>query len=60
MRNETEIKERVLALLVEEMNRPEFKNLTIEPENVVPKFLESVSSKVTELCLDEIAYRRKY
>ncbi len=58
MRTPEEIKERVMMLLVEEMNKSP--QLLTEPENAVPKFLEDVSNKVVELVLDEISFRRKY
>ncbi len=58
MRTPDQIKERVTMLLVEEMNKAP--QLLTEPENAVPKFLEDVSSKIVELVLDEISFRRKY
>ena len=57
MRSPEEIKERVLLLLIEEINKTP--NLTKEPENIMPKFLEDVSNRLTELCLDEISFQRK-
>ena len=58
MRSPDQIKERVMMLLVEEINKSP--NLMKEPENVLPKFLEDVSNKLSELVLDEISFRRKY
>ncbi len=58
MRTQEEIRERIMMLLVEEMNH--VPNLLDEPENAVPKFLEDVSNKLSELVIDEISFRRKY
>ena len=57
MRTPSQIRERVMMLLVEEINRTP--NLMKEPENYITKFLEDVSAKLTELCLDEISFQRK-
>ncbi len=58
MRTPAEIKERIMLLLIEEMNKSP--QMLSEPENAVPKFLEDVSNKLAELVLDEISFRRKY
>ena len=60
MRTPQEFKELVQLVLVEEMNRMNFDMLRTEPENTVPKFVEDVSNRLSEVCLDEIAFRRKY
>jgi len=58
MRTPNQIKERVMLLLIEEINKQP--NLMKEPENAIPKFLDEVSNKLSELVLDEISFRRKY
>ncbi len=58
MRSPDEIRERILLTLIEEMNK--YPHLIAEPEQVVPKFLETVSNKLSELVLDEISFKRKY
>jgi len=58
MRTPDQIKERVTMLLIDEINK--MPNLLQEPENILPKFIKDVSDKLTEICLDEISFRRKY
>jgi hypothetical protein len=57
MRNPTEIKDRIQLAIIEEINS---KPLVIyEIENFIPVFVNKLTNKLTELCLDEISFGRK-
>jgi hypothetical protein len=56
VRTAEQIRERVMLLLIEEMNCT---NLA-EPENAIPKFLDASTNKITELILDEITFRKRF
>lgn len=60
MRTPQEFKDLIEIVLVEEINRTNFNMLRSEPENVVPKFISEVTNRLSEVCQDEIAFRRKY
>lgn len=59
MRSPQELRELIQMILVEEMNKTDYKLFTTEPENVVPKFIEDLSNRLSEVCIDEISFRRK-
>jgi hypothetical protein len=59
MRTPQEFRDLIEIVLVEEINRTNFDMLKSEPENVLPKFIEQVANRVSEICLDELAFRRK-
>ena len=56
MRTEDQLRERIRMALVEDMNN--LPNVLKEPENQFPQFLEKITNHVTEIVLDEIAFRR--
>lgn len=60
MRTPQEFKDLIEIVLVEEINRTNFELLRKEPENVLPKFINEVANRLSEVCQDEIAFRRKY
>lgn len=56
MRTPQEIEDRIRLAIIEEINAV---NLS-EPENSIPRFIEILTTKVTEITLDEITFRRRY
>ncbi len=60
MRTPQELKDLIEMVLVEEINRTNFDMIRTEPENVLPKFIRETANRMAEICLDEIAFRRKY
>lgn len=60
MRTPRELTDLIEIILVEEINRTNFNMLRTEPENVLPKFISEVANRLSEVCQDEIAFRRKY
>lgn len=58
MRQPSQIRERVEAAIIEEIQAT---NLILqrEPENYIPRFIQTLTDKLTELVLDEIQFGRK-
>lgn len=56
MRTEEQIQDRIRLAIIEEMNVFSLQ----EPENYIPKFIERLSLKLTEITLDEITFRKRY
>ncbi len=56
MRSSENIREQVMLLLVEEINKTNFR----EPENSVPHFLEEVTNKLHEFIIDELTFGKIY
>ncbi len=59
MRSQEELKDLIVMLLVEEINKVGFKRMEEEPENVLPKFVDDLSNRIVEVILDEIAFGRR-
>jgi len=57
MRSPEAIKERIQMAIVEEIQSI---NLLKEPENYIPKFIDILTNKLTEITLDEIEFRRRF
>ena len=59
LRTKEEIKDRIKAAIIEEMNCT---NLITQgpPEVWVPKYIEVLATKIHNLCLDEIENRRRF
>lgn len=59
MRTPEEIADLIRLTIVEEI---QVNNLISqgEPENWVPKYIENLTNRLTELVLDEVAFKRKY
>ncbi len=59
IRTEDEIKERIKIALTEEMNV--VNNITQgKPQQWVPQFVNQLTSKLHEICIDEIRNRRRF
>lgn len=58
MRTEAEIKEFIRRTIIEEMN---ITNIISQSEPVVwvPLFIDTLSTKINDLVLDEIAFRKR-
>lgn len=58
-RSPDQIKDRIELAIIEEIQRT---NLLIanEPENFIPKFVQILTAKITEITLDEIEFRKRY
>ena len=56
MRSPEEIADRIRLAIIEEINSVNLK----EPENSIPRFIEVLTDKVTEITMDEITFRRRY
>lgn len=58
MRQPSQIRERVEAAIIEEIQAT---NLIAqrEPENYIPRFIQTLTDKLTELVLDEISFGRR-
>lgn len=56
MRTESEIRERIRMMLVENLNN--LPDILKEPENQFPEFLEKLTNHLHEIIVDEIAFRR--
>lgn len=57
-RSPAEIEERIRLAIIEEI---QLTNLIAqrEPENYIPRFVEGLTNSLTEITLDEIAFRRR-
>ncbi len=48
------VRERIELVIVEEINHTNLK----EPENYLPKFIQTLTDRLNELFADELRYRR--
>lgn len=57
-RTPEQIEDRIRAAIIEEIQAT---NLITqgEPENYIPRFIEALTNKLTELTLDEITFRKR-
>ncbi len=57
MRTPEEIADRIRATIIEEIQATNLITRA-EPENYIPKFVENLTIRLSELCLDEICFKR--
>lgn len=58
MRSPEEIRERIQLAVIEEIQATNLISQR-EPENYIPKFIDNLTQKLTEITLDEITFRKR-
>lgn len=58
VRTEDQLRERIRMALIEDMNNVQA--VLKEPENQFPQFIEKLTNHLSEIVIDELAYRKRY